>query len=71
MHLCMYACIHALTNPSTPPIHHPSKGLRSIDAMALHRELEGEPMALLPLVLPRKEQIQPGYVGIDGRRREK
>jgi hypothetical protein len=45
--------------------------LRSIDAMALHRELEGEPMALLPLVLPRKEQIQPGYVGIDGRRREK
>lgn len=39
--------------------------------MALHRELEGEPLALLPLVLPRKEQIQPGYVGIDGRRREK
>ena len=68
MHLCMYVCTHASPNPST---HHTPPGLRSIDAMALHRELEGEPMAHLPLVLPRKEQIQPGYVGIDGRRRAK
>ncbi len=29
-----------------------------MDAMALHRELEVEPLALLPLVLPRREQVR-------------
>lgn len=45
--------------------------LRSADAVDLHAELECDARPMLAHMIPEKEQIQPGYVGIDGRRREK